>query len=481
MPDRGALPALEHVAQYEAVQLFVERARAARPDLTLTRENASAVVEICRRLDGLPLAIELAAARVRLLPPGPLLARLDRRLSLLTGGPSDRPARQQTLRGTIDWSYDLLTPADQLLFRRLAVFVGGFTLGAGFQVSGFGKTTVTPPETRPLHGGNIGYDVVRRTMFAGPRPDIPEPEILDGLASLIEQSLLQRLDVGDEPRFTMLETIREYALEQLEASGEAATIRRRHAEYVLSLAQAAEPRLLGPEQQVWLNRLERELDNIRAVLAWSRLLDPIDGDDLRPALSAAELGLRLAGALSWFWYIRCHLLEGRRWLEPMLATSDEMPADVRGRGLITLGRLMQAQSDLVRSSALLRRGYRLVPRGWRSLVDRVFDRRSRAERDGRSGLPSGGGALGGEPGAVPGPGGPVGDRLVDGEPGAGGAGPGSARAGAYAARGEPELQAAGRRSVRAWIGARLPGHGQRSPRATTAARRPCSRRRDPMP
>jgi predicted ATPase/DNA-binding CsgD family transcriptional regulator len=333
VPERGSLPSPEALGQFEAVQLFVERAGAAHPGLALTDENASAVAEICRRLDGLPLAIELAAARSRLLPPSAMLTRLDRRLSLLTGGPSDRPSHQQTLRGTIVWSYDLLSPADQALFRRLAVFVGGCSLDS--------------------------IERVARDEGRGTRRDVdvlaPHPSplaTLDGVTSLVEQSLLQRADVGDEPRLTMLETIREYALEQLEASGEAAVVRRRHAEYFLELAQEAEPRLLGPEQGAWLARLDRELDNVRAVLVWSQAAEPTDVEAEAPALSAAELGLRLGGALAWFWYIRCHLAEGRRLLEPLLAESGEMPIDVRARGLLTLGRLLQAQSDIAGASAL---------------------------------------------------------------------------------------------------------------------------------
>lgn len=331
-PARGPLPDLDDLAQYEAVQLFVERAQVARPGLGLSQESAPAIAEICRRLDGLPLAIELAAARVRLLSPQALLSWLDRRLSLLTGGPADRPSHQQTLRGTIAWSYDLLKPDERLLLRRLAVFVGGCSLDAIERVvHGPVGATASGPEASPA-----GHSF----------------STLDAVTALVEQSLLQLNDTGDEPRLTMLETIREYASEQLEAADEAGTIRRRHAEYFLALAEAAEPRLLGPEQRLWLGRLDVEHDNIRAALAWSQGETPALRDDAGTAIAPAELGLRLAGALAWFWYIRCHLSEGRRWLEPLLAATAPMPPAVRGRGLVTLGRLLQAQSDLARSSVL---------------------------------------------------------------------------------------------------------------------------------
>ncbi len=301
LPDPAQFADVEAVARCPAVALFVERAQAVRDDFALTPATAPAVAEICRRLDGLPLAIELAGARVKVLSPRALLARLDRRLPLLTGGGPDRPPRQQTLRDTIGWSHDLLTPDEHMLFRRLSVFVGGCTLEAAEAVCG---------------------------------------AVLDGLASLVDKSLLRQEEQADgEPRFTMLETIREYALEQLEASGEGEAIRGRHAEHFLALAEAAEPKLLGPEQTAWLDRLEREHDNLRAALTWSQTAEN------------ALLGPRLAAALQWFWYIRCHLSEGRRWLEPMLATGDGLPAGLRARALVTLGRLLQAQGELVGSAA----------------------------------------------------------------------------------------------------------------------------------
>jgi predicted ATPase/class 3 adenylate cyclase len=276
LPDPRRLPSIAALSQYAAVALFVARAVAIRPDFAVTNDNAPAVAEICVRLDGLPLAIELAAARIRLLSPQAMLARLERRLPLLTGGARDLPARQQTLRGAIAWSYDLLDEGERALFRRLAIFVGGCTLEAA---------AVCNP------AGELGLDV------------------LDGVASLVAKSLLRREEEPeDEPRFGMLETIREYGLEQLEASGEADAARRAHAAYFLALTEEAAPQLLGREQVAWLRRLDPEHDNLRAVLARSRTGE-----------IAAEVGLRVAARLHWFWGLRGFVGEGRGWMEAMLA------------------------------------------------------------------------------------------------------------------------------------------------------------------
>src|SRR5438105_7277232 len=255
-PDLGVL------AQYEAVALFLERAQATRPDFQLAPANARAIAEICTRLDGLPLAIELAAARIKFLPPQALLARLGQRLAVLTSRTQDVPARHQTLRHTIAWSYDLLNTQHQRLFRRLAVFVGGCTLQAVEAVS----TAV----------GDTDADV------------------LEGMASLLDKSLLQRTERDDgEPRFAMLETIREYGLETLASGGEAQATRQAHAAYYLTLVEQAEPQLSGPHQLSWFKRLEREHDNLRAALSW--FLAPSSHGQ------SSELGLRLSGALSRFW------------------------------------------------------------------------------------------------------------------------------------------------------------------------------------
>jgi len=279
---------VEEVVRYPAVDLFVQRARALAPDFALTPANAPAVAAICRRLDGLPLAIELAAARIKLLSPRALLNRLDDRLDVLSGGPPHLPERQRTLRGALDWSYNLLTPGEQDLFGRLAVFVGGCTLEAAEAVC----------------------------AMPGPAP-MP---VLDGLTSLIDNNLARverEVDSeGDgEPRVGMLETMREYGLERLEATGDTTAVRGRHAAYYLALAEAAEPELTGTEQARWLGRLEAEHDNLRAALRWAPGGEPV-------------VGLRLAATLWRFWHIHGHLSEGRGWLEGLLAEME----DVSGHG-----------------------------------------------------------------------------------------------------------------------------------------------------
>ena len=343
LPDpRHPLP-LERLRQYEAVRLFIERAQAARSDFAITNENAPAVAEICYRLDGLPLAIELAAARTRLLTPQAILQRLTSRLRLLTGGARDLPPRQQTLRGAIAWSYDLLEADEQALFRRLAVFAGGFALDAVEAVC------------------NVSGDL--------------DVDVLDGVDSLAGKSLLREAAAAaDEPRFGMLETIREYALERLGESEEADTVGNRHAAYFLQLAEEAEPQLAGRQQIAWLNRLEREHDNLRAALRWAT------------EHSDAATALRLSGSLSRFWQDRSYTSEGRQWLERTLALPgaaaharermhalagaarlawfdrDLAPARTLAEQLIPLARELGAERGLAQGLTML---------GW--LVDRQGD------------------------------------------------------------------------------------------------------------
>jgi predicted ATPase len=308
-PDlKESLP-LEQLTQVEAVQLFFERARAVKPDFAITDENGPAVAEICQHLDGLPLAIELAAARVRLLPPRKMLTQFGDRLSLLTGGARDLPARHQTLRGAIDWSYELLDDDEKTLFRRLAVFCCSCTLEAV-------------------------------EMVCNPLGDL---DVLNDLESLVHQSLLIPSDVDGEPRFGMLETIREYALERLDTNGgaEAEEIHRRHAAFFLALAEEAEPKLDGPEQLAWLKRLETEHDNLRTALGWALERDGAD----------AELGLRLAVALERFWSMRGYWTEGHRWLEKALEKSGDVPAPLRAKLLWAMG---YRQEDPEQAAALLR-------------------------------------------------------------------------------------------------------------------------------
>jgi predicted ATPase/transcriptional regulator with XRE-family HTH domain len=318
-PRRGRAATHQELAAYAAVQFFVARAQAVQPDFRLDDTAIEAVAGICARLDGLPLAIELAAARVPLLPPPALLARLEQasaRLRLLTGGARDLPARQQTLRATFAWSYELLTAEEQALLRRLAVFAAGCALDAAETICGTGES-----------GDGLAAG-------AG--------DVLDVLTSLMDKSLLRPEDGTDaEPRFGMLETIREYALERLEESGEDEALSRRHAVYYRALAEQAEPALTGPEQPQWLARLEREHDNLRAALHWARE----SGD--------AVFGLHLAGTLWRFWYTHGHLTEGRTWLDGFLEASGggEVPA-IRAKGLLGAGVLARMQGDYARAAAL---------------------------------------------------------------------------------------------------------------------------------
>jgi predicted ATPase/DNA-binding CsgD family transcriptional regulator len=320
-PERS-LPATA-LGEYEAVRLFVERARAVSATFALTEGNAAAVVEICRRLDGLPLAIELAAARVTILSPHALLARLSRRLPLLTDGGHDVPERLRTVRAGIAWSYDLLSGSEQALFRSLAVFVGGFALAAAEFV-------------RP--GG--------------------QPSTLDTVAALVDQSLLRRVGTdGGEPRFAMLETIREFGLEELVASGEETAARRLHVAYFRQLTDDAESGLRGPDQQVWRDRLEADLDNLRAALAWCT--------DDSAEVEDAEHGLRLAGALWYFWFQRGLPAEGRRWLTRALARVPRGGVD-RAQALLGAGTLAWRQGDVAAARVHLDESVAL----WREATDR---------------------------------------------------------------------------------------------------------------
>jgi predicted ATPase/class 3 adenylate cyclase len=304
LPDIGRLPEVEALAQYEAVRLFIERARAVKPDFAVTNENAPAVAEICTRLDGLPLAIELAAARIRLLSPRAMLARLSNRLKLLTGGARNLPERQRTLRGAIEWSHSLLTPEEQTLFARLAAFSGGRTLEA--------IETVCDPDG--------------------------ELDAFDGVESLLEKSLLRQEEGPDEePRFVMLETIHEYATEKLKESGEYQELRASHAAYFVALAEVAAPEIEGPDQVSWMDRLEAEHDNLRAALSWS--LETKD----------AESALRIGGALWWFWVVRGHPNESRRWLAAGLSGGEAAPSSVRARALLAAGDLALRQGDYTRA------------------------------------------------------------------------------------------------------------------------------------
>jgi non-specific serine/threonine protein kinase len=324
LPDADQHVAAEPVAAVAAVQLFVARARAATADFALTDSNAGAVARICRRLDGLPLAIELAAARIPHLSPEAVEARLERRLPLLTGGTRDQPERLQTMRQAIAWSYDLLPSDEQAFFRSLSVFVGGFTLEAAEAVA--------------ADEGVSGSGGKENALPA--HPLTPFPAVLDGIASLVEKSLLRQAEGSpaaghSEPRYRMLETIREFGLEQLTAYGEEIEARRRHGAWYTDWAErnwADTTRgALSPTQ--WLSRAAADEANVLAALAWCE----VSGE--------AERGLRLAGAFAWAWEGRDLLSEGRRWLERALARDPGTDPVARAQALAGLGAIATYQGD----------------------------------------------------------------------------------------------------------------------------------------
>ncbi|HLZ42661.1 MAG TPA: tetratricopeptide repeat protein [Candidatus Sulfotelmatobacter sp.] len=310
LPDPQQMHSLAALAENPSISLFAQRAAAVKPDFQLTAENAPAVAEICSRVDGLPLAIELAAARVKMLPLSGILARLQSRLQLLTAGARDLPERQQTLRNTIDWSYDLLNEAEQKLLRRLAVFWGGGTLEAAEAV------------------GNTSNDL--------------GAEIFEVLSSLVDKSLIQQRQQGsDEPRFRMLETIREYALERLKQSGEEAATKRAHAAYSLVLAEEGNPDLTESERAAWLARCEAEHDDFRAALDWMFQTRELDW------------GFRFCMALFRFWDMREHSEEGRARLQHILQIAGSDYPRERARIYLFLGAFSTAQGDFTAAARFL--------------------------------------------------------------------------------------------------------------------------------
>jgi predicted ATPase/class 3 adenylate cyclase len=322
LPDDSQRPSAAALATNEAVALFVDRARAVRPDFELTDAIAPIVAQICARLDGLPLAIELAAARIKVLPPAAMLSRLERRLPLLTGGRRDAPERQRTLRDTIAWSYDLLAQDECQLFRRLGVFVGGWTMETAEAV-------------------------------ANPEGDL---EVLGGLTSLVEMSLVRLDETASEPRVRMLETIREYAIDRLNDATEDAAMRERHAAFYLASAEAAEPELIRANQVEWLERLAADGPNITATLGW--LLDR----------NRIEEGLRLCVAMRFVWLRRAPYGEGSRWLTAFLQRpADGVSSPTRARAIAAagsfshwLGRLEEARTDYREALALFREAADLI-------------------------------------------------------------------------------------------------------------------------
>jgi len=314
LPGHDSSGDVESLRQYAAVELFIQRALDVKRDFAITHINLLAVTEICRRLDGLPLAIELAAARIKMLPPKAMLARLERRLLLLTDGPQDLPARQRALRSTIDWSYNLLDDPAKALFRRLSVFVGGWRLDAAEAVC--------------QSGDGLPIDV------------------LNGLETLLNNSLLNWEEGADgEPHFRMLETIREYALERLAASSaEEEDARRRHAQYYVALAELAENRLRSSERVAWTGRLETEHGNFRALMEWSTT-----------PMGDIEMGLRCAGGLIWFWHARGYATEGWDWIKRLLASDrTNTSTAVRAKALYGSGAMAFTQGDFAAALPLVK-------------------------------------------------------------------------------------------------------------------------------
>jgi predicted ATPase/transcriptional regulator with XRE-family HTH domain/Tfp pilus assembly protein PilF len=327
---------LAEIAASEAVLLFVERAQTHAGDFALTAANAAFVAEICARLDGIPLAIELAAARVPLLSAQDIATRLDDCFRLLTGGPRTALPRQQTLRATMDWSYDLLGEPERALLRRLSVFAGGWTLAAAEAICD------DPPAAAP-HGC--------RAETAAPAAQPGALDTLDLLTQLVNRSLVIADDHGTNARYRLLEIMRQHARERLQARDDAAAVQWRHARYYLALAEEAETALTGPDQIPWLARLTLEHDNLRAALHWARQVGDV------------AFALRLAGALWRFWQVRGYVSEGRHWLESLLALADstgaQIPAAVQARACDGAGALARMQGDYAQASALCLRALQL--------------------------------------------------------------------------------------------------------------------------
>jgi non-specific serine/threonine protein kinase len=324
LPTTENRTSIETIVQSEAIQLFVARAQAARHDFALTDDNAADIAGVVQRLDGLPLAIELAAARIVHLTPSALLSRLARRLPLLTGGARDLPERQRTMAATIAWSHDLLTAAEQQLFRRLAVFTGGFTLDAAEYVS-----RETEVGSREL---DDRFPLARDSRL--PSPD----SVLDGVASLVNNSLLRQGSGPDgESRYAMLDTVREYGLERLTASGEEAAVRARHSSWFVELAERADKAIWGGrEQRLWLDQLEADLANLRSALTW--LAETGDGARL----------LRLTAALGGLWQFRSHRIEGRTWLSRALTWGGDTEPAARATALVKFALLERAMGGEIR-------------------------------------------------------------------------------------------------------------------------------------
>jgi non-specific serine/threonine protein kinase len=335
LPDPKSLGSVEASAltMYEAARLFIDRALAVQPTFTVTKSNAPGVAQICHRLDGIPLAIELAAARVKALSVEQIATRLDDRFRLLTGGSRTALPRQQTLRATIDWSYDLLSETERALLQRLSVFAGGWALEAAEAIC---------------------EDV-------GSYSPIHREDVLDLLTHLVNKSMVVVDEQSGEARYRLLETVRQYARDKLLESGEAATLRGRHLEWFMALAERAEPELFDADQVIWFSRLDAELDNIRAALQWSL------GGGETDVGARQDMPLQFAATLWWFWRVRGYLIEGLGWLERALAMSSGASTPARAKALYGAGSLASSQGDYERSVALAQEGLAIC----RELGDKV--------------------------------------------------------------------------------------------------------------
>ena len=329
-PDAPTTATLEELSAYESIRLFVLRAQKVRPGFTLNGENARDIAEICARLEGLPLAIELAAARVRIISPKAILQKLENRLEVLTGGAEDLPTRQQTVRGTVEWSYELLSDTEKALFRRLATFSGGFTFDAAESVCGSPPTTHLP--------GNASSG--KKAHGSADHAPCENFDVLEGVTSLTEKSLIVPREQPDgSVRFRMLEIVREYALEMLEAAGEHEILSRKHSSYFLDLAERAANHLQRAESVYWLDYLEEEHDNLRSVLQWS-----IEND--------FETAARLTAALRFFWLFHTHIMEGYTWTKRIYAHSAVLPRNVRAKLLNALGVGARIQGDYANAKSM---------------------------------------------------------------------------------------------------------------------------------
>ncbi len=390
VPEKSA-SSVDELTEFPAIDLFLVRARNARPNFVLTPKNAPPIAAICQKLDGLPLAIELAAARIKVLSPPEILKRLENSLDLLTGGATDLPERHQTMRATVKWSYDLLDDVEKTIFRRLAVFSGGFTIDSAEAVTG--KSWRKGEREKGRKGeGDLSvlndFEEINKNEhenFTGqnlspsphlpisPSPHLPfSPSVLDGIVSLLDKALLTAKEMAcGGVRLGMLEVVREFALECLEESGESETLRQNHARYFLVLAEESEPNLLSEQSVETMEKLESEHNNIRAALHWSLVKD-------------AETAARLTAALRYFWLNRSHISEGRNWMEAALNKSKEISSTVRTKLLNGFGQFTRNQGDYETAQKVYREGLAVAVEAedWQQIANSKFGLATLATRQG---------------------------------------------------------------------------------------------------